>query len=66
MLYCIYKNNTFLQESYIKYVGVDEPCIFNTLLKDNVLRIIRNTHIKQLRIQVVNVYWKVKYSGCRL
>ena len=44
-----------MQEIYIRYVGVDELCMFNTLLKDNVLRIIRviriirNTRIKQLR-----------------
>ena len=39
----------FLQGRCIKYVGVDEPSMFNTVLKDNALRIIRNTRIKQLR-----------------
>lgn len=28
----------------------DKPCMFNTLLNDNVLRIIRNSGIEQLRV----------------
>ena len=44
--------NTLLRKSYIIYVGVDELCMFNTLLKDSVLRIILVIHI--IRKALVN------------
>ena len=40
--------NTFSAAKLHYYVWFDRPCMFNTLLNGNVLRIIRNTRIKQL------------------
>ena len=49
-------------QSCINYVWFDRPCMFNTLLNGNVLRIIRikcvisiirNTRIKQLRLPLL-------------
>ena len=52
--------NTFSPAKLLKYIGFDRPCMFNTLLSDNILllriirikfviHIIRNNRIKQLR-----------------
>ena len=41
----------FQLQSCINYVWFDRPCMFNTLLNDNVLRIIRYTRIKQLSLR---------------